>query len=869
MNWRFFPSFRRDKERELDDELRFHFDQSVKDHIAAGLSPEEAQRQTRLEFGGFDQVKEECRDERRGIWLEQLWQDTVFALRQLRKAPAFAITAVLTTAIGIGMCTSLFSVVNAVLLRPLPLPDSERVVFLSETRPPNEVIPLAPAAYLDWAKMNSTFQDIAAARWEAYNAMTGSRAVSLSAQSVTANFFRVIGVNPMLGRGFVAEEEMEGHNHVVILSNGTWKSDFGGRANVIGETMLLNDTAFTIVGVMPDQDLIWNPAVFTPHTFSAADRTDYGSHGLGCMGRLKAGVTLQAAKLDLASVTAEIGRAHPDSNKNHGAQMVPLMEELTGNVRLQLWVLLGAVGFLLLIASVNVANLLLARTNARAREISVRIALGAGLGRIVRQFIGESLLITGTGGVLGTLLAYLCMESVARFARQYLPRTDLLVVDGTVLATMAGLMLVVGVGVGLVPAIQTIREDLIGSLKDAGRSSGGPQRHRVSRILVVVEIGLALMLLVGTGLLGRSLFALQRADQGFKTKDVYFSNLSFNGQRYASTAKTLAFMSETLARTKSLPAIHSAAFSTGLPMLGMEGLLFQVVGTPKVPKREMPVTSDIAITPEYFQALSIPLVQGRNFTAEDGPACSRVVIITHEMAQHYFAGTNPIGQHIMIMTMADQPDAIREIVGVAGDVKPGGPQSKIFPLVYEPWAQRPSGNVHLVVRANQSSAFPAQEIADIIRSQDPTLPFEGMRGYDGPMSRAWFRQTFSMTLLMVFSLVALLLAAIGIYGVMSFAIGQRTREIGIRIALGAHRGQVVRLVFQSGMKLIAEGIVLGVVASLAFSRLLGALLFNTASYDPVTFLAVALLLAGVGLAACWVPSRRATKVDPIITLRAE
>jgi putative ABC transport system permease protein len=799
-------------------------------------------------------------------------QDLRYAARQLRRAPGFAATAVLTIAIGIGSCTALFSIVNGVLLRPLRFPEPERIVTLEETRPPNRSrIPPAPGAFLDWIEQSSGFAHIAANAGRGFNTRLDGRAVNLSGQAVTANFFAVLGVAPILGRTFLPEEEKPGQNQVVILSHGTWQSAFGGRSDILNQTMVLNDQPFTIVGVLPDRNLVWQAAVFTPLVFGDAARTDYGSHGgFGAIARLKPGVSLEQAQRDLDRVSDNIARAHPDSNQGHGAKVEPLLDTLTGDVRRQLLILLSAVGFVLLIACVNVASLLLARANARQREIAVRAALGAGRGRIMRQFLVESLLVCVLGGALGTLMAYGSMGAIVRFVSAYVPRTEEITLDGTVLAVSLGLMLIAGLGVGSLPALQFTRGDLMDPLKDAGRgTSVGRKRRRLHASLVVIEISLAMMLLVGTGLLARSLSALQRADQGFDARNVYTSSIGLRGNKYNSSEKTRAFFTVLTERISTLPDVATVALANGLPSLGVRGLLFHVVGTPEVPVKDAPHTQAYIVSPDYFKALGVPLLRGRGFTGEDRVGSPRVVIINQELARRHFPGVDPIGQRLMIMTMADKPDAIREIIGVVGNVRPSGPQSELHPQVYEPVAQFALNWLTLIVKTKgPAPAFPAT-LNDVMKALDPDLPVGNVRPYEAALAGRWFRQRFSMILFTLFSTIALALAAIGIYGVMSYAVSQRTQEIGIRMALGAKARDVLALVFGSGGTIVALGVAIGLAGSIAFARVLRTLLFNTSPVDVLNLIVVSALLAFVALLACALPARRAIKVDPVVALRSE
>jgi predicted permease len=858
------------KDRELQDELETHIQMHVEDNLRSGMTPEEARRQALIQMGGIDSTKEACREQRGLPVLETVFQDLRYGMRLLRKNPGFATTAILTVAIGIGSCTVLFSMVNGVLLRPLRFRDPEQIVAISETKPNRQILLVTPAAYLDWVKQASVFAHLAALDVHSYATRLDGRAANVVGMEVTANYFSVLGIQPFRGRGFLADEGLPGKNHVVVLSYRSWQNQFGGRDDIIHQSIMLGDQPYTIVGVVPDIKLWGASALFTPLTFSAVNRGDYGSHGLTCIGRLKPGITLRQAQAEMDVVSDHIARAHPDSNLGHGARVASLLDYMTGDVRLQLLVLLCAVGFLLLIACVNVASLLVARANSRQREIAVRSALGASRGRIMRQFLSESLMLAVGGGALGVLLAYASMGAVSHFASRYLPRTQEISLDGTVLGMTVALMLVVGLGVGLVPVFQCSRADLAEPLKDSGRgTSSGRKPQRLRSLLVTAEIALAMMLLVGTGLLARSLMAMRQADQGFKTSDIYISGLSLAGKKYDSPQKIMAFVNDVIERVTALPDVHEIAFADDMPMVSGRGLLFSVADASEVPVRDLPVTASTFVTPDYFHAMSIPLVRGRGFMPQDTADAPRVVIINQELARRYFPGINPIGRRLMIYTMADKPDVVREIVGVVGNVRPWGPQSEIASQVYEPLAQHPHGDVALMLKAQGAAPALPAAVNDIVLSLDPDLPVLSLTRYDATVATAWFRQRFSMILFMLFSGIALVLAAVGIYGVMAYSVTQRTQEIGIRMALGAQVGDVLRLVFAGGAKIVTVGVLMGAAGSLAFARVLQSLLFNTSPSDPLTLLLVGMLLTCVACVACWLPARRAVKVDPMVALRQE
>lgn len=851
--------------------MRLHVELQTERNVAAGMNPDEARYAAQRQFGNVASLQERAREGWGWLWLEQVWQDTRYAVRQLRRSPAFAVTTIGIMAIGIGASTALFSVVNGVLLRPLPFPDSERVVMLSEVHPVTGRTRVAPAVYLEWSGQASSFAHMAAVSGRSYLSQSAGRGEKINAQRVTASFFPVLGVSPILGRTFTTEEEGEGANRVVVLSHRFWQSRFGGRRDVLNETIELDDQPYSVIGVMPDLDLVWNPPLFTPRTFTAAERSDYGSHNLVCIGRLKPGVSHQQAQGELESICRRIALAHPDTNRDRSGSVRSLLPDLTSDVGRPLYVLLGAVGIMLLIAVVNVAGLLLARAGAREREMAVRASLGAGRGRMIRQALSESLLLALAGGVLGVFLARWSLDGLAKFASRYLPRTDQIVMDGVVLALSTGLIIVTGLTAGVGPALHSIRRNMVEAFRRTeGNAAAGGRVHRTRSVLVTMQLALTLTLLCSSGLLARSWLKLQQAEQGFDAREVYLTQFDLGtGRKYDTPEKIAAFARAAIEAISALPEVESAALTTGQPMLGFQGLLFRVEGRPELPTSAMPLAHAAAVTPDYFKAMRIPLKQGRGFETRDALGSPRVAIISEELARRFFPGENPIGRRIMLLTMSDQPDAWREIIGVAGDVKPGGPQSEPVPQVYEPLAQRPEGTLALVVRSRVSGRDLPTAVNDAIGTVDPMLPVPKIRPYRLTIERAWSRQQFSLLLFSGFSTVALLLSVVGIYGITAHAVTTRTQEIGIRMALGALPRDIIRLIVRGGARIALAGAALGLAGSLAFQRVLQSLLYETSPLDPPILLAVFGALASAALLRCWLPARRAARVDPVVALRAE
>ncbi|HNC24441.1 MAG TPA: ABC transporter permease [Opitutaceae bacterium] len=809
-------------------------------------------------------------------WLEQLGQDLRYGLRQLVKSPGFATVSILTIALGIGACTALFSVVNKVVLHPLDYDEPDRIVSVTQNQLPKiPYMMVSPGVYNEWLAQQTVFEQLDASSGGSVKLAQGDRFLQTFAVQATANLFSVYRLKAEKGRLFLPEEMQAGKDKVVILSHGLWKEQFAGRDSVIGETLRLDDETYTIIGVVHDTQrsgtFVYLPCV------PASETHDFKSRRLWLEGRLKPGVTFEQAEQEMQLLMRRTALAHPDTDKDYGVTVKREMDFWISGIQTQLYALLGAVAFLLLIACVNVASLLLARANARSKEIAVRAALGAGRGRIVRQFLAESLLIAVAGGILGILLAYASMPPLVELARHFMPHTERVAVDGTVLAVMCGVMLLCGLGFGLVPALQATRGDLIAGIKESGhQASGGRERLRVRNALVVLEISVALVLLISTGLLVRSLRAMQTFDEGLRTEDVWDNQFVLNSQvRYNSPEKILAFTHTMMERVQGLPDVECAALTIGLPMdLGRNRVQFWSFITegghwPTTPGQSAPSTDRYAVTPDYFKVMSIPIIRGRGFTAQDTATTTPNVVINREMARLHFADKDPIGQRIQLADESGAHKPWAEIIGIVGDVKPRGPMSPTQPQVYQAFEQNPQQLMTLVIKAKPASPGLSAAVRDIFRSLDKDIRFEQLYDLQGTIQYAWVQQRFNMILFTLFSLLALILAAIGIYGVMAYSVKQRTSEIGIRMALGAQSRDVLRLILASGARVVGIGLLLGTLGALATTRLISMLLFNTSPYDPVSFIGINLILALIALLACYLPARRATKVDPLVALRHE
>ncbi|HVU24028.1 MAG TPA: ABC transporter permease [Opitutus sp.] len=797
--------------------------------------------------------------------------DLRYALRQLAKSPGFTAVAVLTLALGIGACTAIFSVVNSVLLRPLPFPDSDRLVVVIETKLPEvPQFSVAPGNYFDWREHATSFEQLAAIRDASYSLTGSGEPVRLEARRVTPNYFSMLRVHPAIGRDFTAAEATAKSN-VAILNHGFWLRQFGGRRDVIGETVQLDGQAFTIIGVLPEH---YSPGstteIYTPVDY-AEDNKNHGGHYVSVIGRLKPGVSVEQARGELALIADGLARQYPSTNTGWSIKLTPLLEATVGDVRPVLFSLLGAVGFLLLIACANVANLLLVRATARAKEIALRTALGASRLRIVRQLLTESVLLALVGGGFGVLIAQWGMSVLLAFAPDTLPRAQEIALDGRALGFACVLALVTGIAFGLVPAFQASRINLNETLKDGGRgTSEGGRRQRLRSTLVVAEVAIALVLLIGAGLLFRSFARLQHVDPGFHPEGALAIDLTLPQKKYGTDPQRAAFVAQATAALAAIPGVQSAGASQIVPFTGNDyNLLYKIPGRPPLPPGTIQGTLYYAATPDYFKAMGIPLLRGRFFTAADAAGAPRVAIINEALAKLQFPNQDPIGQHINI-TNADA-----EIVGLVGDVKHYQLDGGARVQAYEPFAQVPFNFMTLVVRVGDSTpgalsnaALPAA-IRTAIYGVDKDQPIASIRPLASLVAESVARPRFAMFLFGVFSTVALLLSAIGIYGVMAYSVTQRTNEIGIRMALGAQRRDVLRLVLAQGGRLVGLGVIAGLLGALLLTRFISSMLFGVTARDPVTFAVIATLLATIAAVACLLPALRATRVDPVEALRAE
>ena len=820
--------------------------------------------------------------------VETLWRDIRYGIRTMGKSPAFTAVAVLTLALGIGATTAIFSVVHAVLLRSLPYRDPERLARVWETAPKGRMggdrTTVSPVNFLSWSRDADLFEDIAASTSGLNRTLTltGTGApTKLMADNVSGFFFRILGVQPILGRTFLREEEQPGHDRVVLLSYDLWQTQFGADPQVVGRSITLDNTSYEVIGVMPhgfrSPDRLSSrdgSFLLRPLTFDAARATDRGEHFLNVIARLKPGAKLSQTQRRLDAAARQIEREYPE-NKGWGVRLVPLRDDIVLNVRQALLVLLGAVGCVLLIACANVANLLLARVTAQSREMAIRSALGAGRFQLVRQLLTQSLLLAVFGGVLGVLVAFWGTDVLLKLAPRNIPRLAEARIDFPVLGFALLTSVLTGVVFGLAPALRMSRPDVNESLKEASRtSSGASAGSRLRGVLVVAEVAVAFVLVIGAGLLIRSFRLIQSVEPGFRAENVLAMDIAPPPSKYRQPFERVAFFQEVLERVEAVPGVRSAAVVSDFPLGGSGGGGFVIEGrTPAHPKEWD--AEFRSISPDYFRAMDIPLLEGRWFTRQDAAKAAPVAVVNKTMARRFWPGENPVGKRIRRRAPAGPPWLT--IVGVVGDVRHSGLTREPYAEVYVPYQQPSWGTSEvpfpfpreLVVRTDLDPVSLVPILQRQVWATDKDQPVTRVRTLEGLVRDSVSRERFNMFLMAVFGAVGLVLALVGIYGVLSYTVTRRIHEIGIRMALGAERGQVLAMVIAQGMRLAILGVGIGTVAGLALSRVMSALLFGITATDPATFVSVSALLLAVALAACSIPAWKATKVDPILALRCE
>src|SRR5262245_27404777 len=881
-------------ERELDEELRHHIERQTEQNIRLGMTPEEARTAARKAFGGVEQAKERSRDARGVRRLEDLWQDLRFGARMLGKNPGFTLIAVITLALGIGANTAIFSVINAVLLRPLPYPESERLVWLAERLPDHTGLSVAYPNFADWRSQQTVFESFGGYMLNNFILTGRGDPVQLKGVVMSADVFLTLRAQPALGRVFSADEDKAGAAPVVVISYGLWQSRYGGDPDIVNQAITLDGRAYTVLGVMPagfafpSEVSLWAPVGPIAANPNWQNRNNHPD--LFGVARLKPGATLDQARADLDTIAARLEQQYPGSNKDRRVQVDRLLDTVVGAVRRNLWTLFGAVGLTLLIACANVANLLLARAAARQREMAVRAALGASRLRIVRQLLVESMLLSILGSAAGLLLAQGTFRVIATMAQGAVPRVSGIGLDGTVLFFSAGLALLTGLLFGLAPAWQASRADLQETLKDAARgvTSG---RGRLRHGLVVAEVALTLILLVGAGLLLRSFYQLQQVHTGFVSERVLSFRVDLLARKYPTAERQIGFYQELLEKLRALPGVQTASIASRIPLDGRDNeMSFLIEGQPEpAPGKDLNMDVQV-VAPDYFRALGIPVLRGRGFTEQDnrahlgGRVAGRgqqdpsyatraglnAIVVDEEFARRYWPNEDPIGPRVRLPWGPREENPVLTIIGVVGRVKLEQLSEQGETVqAYLPFLQTPRRGMTVLVK----TSLAADAMIALARKQmlalDPEQPIHQVITLSELRTESIASQRLNLTLLGAFAAVALALAAIGLYGALAYAVAQRTREIGIRMALGAQTGAALQLVVGQGMKLALMGVVIGLIAAFALTRLIQNLLFGVSVTDPTTFILVAGLFLFVALLACFLPARQAMKVDPMIALRFE
>ncbi len=870
--------FRRERvDVDLGDELRFHVERQIAANVASGMSPSEARRAAVRKFGGVDQIREECADMRRVNWLQDFAQDVRYGVRMLRKSPGFTTVAILTLALGIGATTAIFSVVYAVLLEPLPYRNASRVVVLNETTPKVGTVSVSYPNFLDWRAQNRAFSQMADVNQVSFDLAGITQPQDVSGYAVSPNFLSMLGVHPYLGRDFNPSEEQAGTAPVVLLSYSLWVSRFGADPSAVRRTITLDGKSFTIVGILPANfrsfdktDVIEPIGVWaTDHKDEVTDRGERGDSVV--MARLAPGVTLAQARVEMNGIAARLAHQYPRANDQFGVKLQPIRDVFVGNLRPAILVLFGAVLFVLLIACANVANLFLVRGATRTKEIALRIAFGAGRGRIARQMLAESFLLAVLGGVLGVGLAVAGIHGMGQMIPAEMLSGASIGLNATVLFFAGGVIVLAAFIFGLAPAMHSTKPDVQSELKEGGRTaSAGTQQNKLRVVLATVEIALALVLMAGAGLMMRSLYRLLSVNPGFRTDHVLTMEMDLRTQQYSSDSAVHNFWQQLLDRTRALPGIEGSALGTVVPFTGDHDRSdVTIEGMPAPRPGSWPHPDVHMVSPGYVSTLGIPLLRGRTFTQSDNENAPWVGMINAKLAREFFAHENPVGKRFAFGHATEPNPHWITIVGVVNDTKLYGLANPSRLEVYLPFRQHVSRDMTLLLRSRVAPAALISSIRGVVGSIDKDQPIFAISTMDQLRDQSVTARRMTLFLLGAFSGLALALAAIGIYGVISYAVARRTHEIGIRMALGAQHSTVLGMVLGQGGRIALVGIGIGIIGALGLTRLMSSLLFSVSAYDPVTFAGVAILLALVALVACYIPARRAMRVDPIVALRHE
>jgi len=866
---------------DVDEELRFHLDMRIAALVSLGVSPDAARAQAAREFGDVDDARRYIgavdRDieaaQRRSDFMSDLWHDIGYSIRKLRAAPLFTLAAIATLGLGIGANTAIFSVVNGVLLKPLPFPRADHLVRLRFTQQGHSDV-ATPMDLVDNRTRATNFVGFSVIEGTTANlSRDNADAERVQGVRVNANWFSLLRIAPLAGRFFVEGDDDASAPNVAVIGEQLWQRDFGGDKSVIGKTVRINSTPFTIVGVVPgDQRYpvtveLWMTKHWAPNELSDQSR---GARWLGLMGRVKDGVDVAAADNEVEKISEAMEKQFPEPFRERRVHLVSVQEFLVGDLRKPLFIVLGAVTLVLLIACANVANLMLVRATAREGEMAVRTALGAGRGRLVRQLMTESVILSLVGAIVGLAVAKLAMHELLGLAPPNLPLLRTASIDGTTLAVTAIVALLTGMIFGVMPAMQVGKHDLATALRAGSRGTRTrPATNRTKQAIVVAEVAVAVTLLTGAGLLLHSFANLLSVDPGFRTDGVLSMKLLLPQRSYDSTT-IRNFVRALETRARALPGVRSVGLANFIPLDGgREDYAFSIRGRPPVRPSDAPSTEARKISPDFFATMGMPIVRGRSIASTDVPGAPPVLVVNHAFAQAFFPNEDPLGKTIVLGWGGDPGGDAREIVGIVGDVHSFGLEEAPEPTVYAPMAQRTDQSISIVVRTDGAPANLAAPLRALVRDLDREVPAYSVQTMDERVASSVGRQRFYASLIAIFAAVALILSAVGLYGVIAYAVSQRTHELGVRVALGATGDRIARMVIGEGLVLTAIGIIMGALASVFAGRLVSSLLFGVSALDPMTIGSVTLVLVAVAALASWLPARRAARVDPLIAMRGD
>ncbi|HKF51208.1 MAG TPA: ABC transporter permease [Candidatus Acidoferrales bacterium] len=873
-------------EDEMDEELRSHIENRTADLEREGLSSPEAARRARIEFGGFQKFKEQCREALGASLIETLVQDVRYGLRTLRKSPGFTVVAILTLALGIGASTTVLSVVSGLILRKPPVRDPDGLLTINSKDPANVFAAdrshVSVADYLDWRAQATDFSSIAAANFDSFTVSGGGVTPEFVPGAwVSANFFQVMQIQPVIGRTFLPGEDQAGKDQAVVIGTQLWREEFAADPHVLGGSLEVNGNSHTIVGVMPDafsqydsSAQFWMPLVISSGDLAPAQR---GVRTLRVFGRLKSSESVAEASAEMTAIAARLAKAHPDTNKGWGANVMTEQRYMVSdwNVESALFILMIAVLLVLLIACANVASMLLARNSSRTQEFSIRAVLGAGRWRLARQLLTESLLLSISGGALGICLAYWSLRAILtqfNWNAIVLATAQVIGIDSRVLIFTAAISILVAIIVGVAPAVRVSRRDPGERLKQAGRgTTTAPQRHRLQRVLVVAQIALSLILLTTAGLFVEGFIHEMRAAVGFNSQNVLTASVNLRGLEYYGAAqRQSSFYQNLLRKMQESPEAEAAALTSSLPFDGSDSMRFVVEGHPVSKPAAQPSSGYFVVSPGYFKALHIPILQGREFTSSDGPRASPVAIVDAAFARRYFPDENPVGRHLLIDSAGRPGEKWSEIVGVVGDVNEILGQERPRPHIFEPFLAHPQGDMSVVIRTHGAPTAFSDSLRHAIWAVDSAQAISKVKTMDRVIADSGQGDNIMSELMGGFAFIALVMAAAGIYGVLSYLVAQRTHEIGIRMALGAERRKVLRLIMRNGGVLIAIGVGVGGLVSVALPQVVGAVMSGLGIHEwGILVAGTTLTVAIVALLASYIPAHRATRVDPMVALRHE